>query len=292
MVSIRLGPGRCLGVLGPNGSGKTTLTRLMAGLEPPDGGVLRILGETTCPRPGRLRCRCGAVFDVPAHWETLTGRQNLCFFARQYGLAGAGLLRRVEQLLDLADLAAQGDEPVSVYSFGMRRKLAVIEALVHDPDLLVLDEPSAGVDTAFLDRLADLIGLRCEQGRTTWIADNDADWLARAATDAVLLDQGRIAAAGTVRALLASLAARCRVEILLKQDDFNATPTIAGVMDFRCKSNRITADLSDSAALPAELLAWIAAAGGCVKSMEIRSITLYEALLHARRAKADEEIRP
>jgi len=164
----------------------------------------------------------------------------------------------------------------------MRRKLYIIEALVYDCDLLVLDEPSAGADTNFLDRLVTVIRRRCEEGRTTWIADNDADWLARVATDAILLEDGRIAAAGSVPGLVASLPARSRIEILLERTGSAAVPDIPGVSRYQCASNRITADLSDSDKLPAELLAWVTANGGRVKSMEIRSMTLHEALLQSR----------
>ena len=277
-VSVSVRAGRCFGVLGANGSGKTTLTRLVAGLDRVERGSLSVLGEPACPRPSGLRRRCGISLDQPAHWETLSGRQNLWFFARQYGLSGSALSRRTDELLCEAGLASQADEPVAVYSFGMRRKLNIIEALVHDPDLLILDEPSAGADVAFLDRLVQLIRRRCERGKTTWVADNDADWLARAATDVILLSAGRIDASGTVPELIASVGARNRVDILLEKPDFSATPTIAGVEAFNCKKNHISADVDGDPELPVKLLGWITASGGRVRSMEIHSVTLHEAL--------------
>ncbi|MHC4582524.1 MAG: ABC transporter ATP-binding protein, partial [Planctomycetota bacterium] len=238
-VSLSVAAGRCLGVLGANGSGKTTLTRLVAGLDRPERGTLSVLGAPSCPRPSGLRRRCGVALDQPAHWETLSGRQNLWFFARQYRLSGSALRRRTDELLNEAGLADQADEPVAAYSFGMRRKLNIIEALVHDPDLLILDEPSAGVDVAFLDSLVQLVQQRCERGKTTWVADNDADWLARVATDVILLSAGRIEAKGTVPELVASIGARNRVDILLEEPGFCATPTIAGVEAFSCEKNHI-----------------------------------------------------
>jgi ABC-type multidrug transport system ATPase subunit len=203
-VSVSVEAGRCLGVLGANGSGKTTLTRLIAGLDRIESGRLFVLGAPAYNRPSDLRRRCGVALDKPAHWDALSGRQNLWFFARQYSLGSSGLQTRVEELLAEADLSSQADEPVSDYSLGMRRKLSIIEALVHDPDLLILDEPSASIDVAFLDRLVYLIRQRSESGKTTWITDNDPDWLARAATDAILLSDGRVTATGAVSQLLAS----------------------------------------------------------------------------------------
>jgi ABC-type multidrug transport system ATPase subunit len=223
------------------------------------------------------------------HWETLSGRQNLWFFARQYGLNGSALSRRVDELLAEADLAAQADDAIETYSFGMRRKLSIIEAIAHDPDLLILDEPSAGADVAFLDRLIEWIRGRCERGKTTWVADNDADWLARAATEVILLCEGRVKAGGTVPELMASVGARNRVDIVLEQSDFGATPTIGGIVGFRCEGKRLSADVDGDPELPVELLRWITASGGHVRSMEIRSVTLHEAL--TRRA-ARQEVKP
>jgi len=278
-VSLSVKSGQCFGVLGANGSGKTTLTRLVAGLDRVESGEISVLGKPAYQRPSHLRRRCGVALDSPAHWENLSGRQNLWFFARQYGISGSDLRRRVNESLDEANLAAQADEAVAGYSFGMRRKLAIIEALVHEPDLLVLDEPSAGIDIAFQDRLIERIRTRCEYGKTTWVADNDADWLARAATDVILLNEGRIEARGSVANLMASVTVRNRIEIVLEQSDFSATPNINGIMRFSCKENRLSAEVDGNPELPIELLKWIIASGGRVRSMEVRSVTLHEALV-------------
>jgi ABC-2 type transport system ATP-binding protein len=278
-VSLSVKGGQCFGLLGANGSGKTTLTRLVAGVDRVESGEISVLGKPAFPRPSHLRKRCGVALDSPAHWEELSGRQNLWFFARQYGMNGTSLRRRVNELLVEADLAQQADEAVAGYSFGMRRKLSILEAVAHEPDLLILDEPSAGIDVVFQDRLIEQIRNRCKLGRTTWVADNDADWLARAATDVILLNEGRVEAQGSVPDLMASVGARNSIEIVLEQSDFSATPNINGVMRFSCKKNRLSAEVDGNPELPIELLKWIIASGGRVRSMEVRSVTLHEALL-------------
>jgi ABC-type multidrug transport system ATPase subunit len=281
-VSFAVDAGQCLGVLGPNGSGKTTLTRLVAGLTRPQRGRLSVLGEPAFPRRAQLRMRCGIALDHPAHWENLTGRQNLSFFARQYGVVGSALRRRVDQLLAEADLLAQADDPVATYSFGMRRKLAVIEALVHAPDLLILDEPSAGADAAFLERLVQWIRERCERGRTTWVAANDPDWLSRAATHALLLAEGRIEARGAVPELMASIGARNRIEIVLEGSGWDEAPDIEGIYEYRCEDSRMSVEVDGRPELPAQLLEWVLAHRGRVKTLEVHAVTLREAL--AKRA--------
>lgn len=279
-LSLSVPAGQCLGVLGANGSGKTTLTRLVAGLDRIEQGALQVLGGPACPRPRALRCRCGIALESPAHWDQLSGRQNLWFFARQYGLAGPRLAQRVAELLHEADLGAQADDPVATYSFGMRRKLGIMEALAHDPDLLILDEPSAGTDGAFLDRLAQWIRQRCERGVTTWIADNDAHWLSRAATHAILLREGRIVARGDVAELMVSVEARNQIEVLLDEPGFRAVPDLREMDAFRCERNRIIAQVRGNNGTPAQLLRWIGTQGGRVRSLEIRSLTLADALAH------------
>lgn len=284
-VSLSVQAGQCIGVLGANGSGKTTLTRLVAGLDRVEHGNLEVLGGPACPRPRDLRRRCGVAPESPAHWESLSGRQNLWFFARQYGLDGSRLTARVTELLDDADLIAQADDPVTTYSLGMRRKLSILEALVHNPDLLILDEPSAGTDVGFLDRLVQWIRARCERGATTWIADNDADWLSRAATWAVLLRNGRIEAGGAVAELMVSVRARNRIKILLERPGLSGVPDMCKADTFRCEGNRITAEVHGNHRTPAELLQWIGEHGGRVRSMEVRSMTLHDALLRRARQR-------
>lgn len=279
-LTFSIPPGQCIGILGPNGSGKTTLTRLVAGLDRIQHGRLLVLGELANPRSRHLRRCCGVALEMPAHWDALTGRQNLCFFGRQYGLSGSDLNERMQTLLSEAGLDAQADDPVDTYSFGMRRKLGIIEAIISDPELLVLDEPSAGADSDFLERLFVWVRSRCERGLTTWLADNDADWLARAATHLILLADGKIRIQGDVRELTASIAPRQRIELILEQpcSDVFAPPTIAEVYSYHCEDRRIMAEVSGNGDISVELIKWINSCGGRVRSMNVRSVTLYEAL--------------
>jgi len=282
-ISFSVEKGQCFGILGENGSGKSTLARLIAGIDRIQQGQLTVFGQSAFPRPPSLRRRCGVALDTPSHWETLTGRQNLAFFARQYGLKGSALNVRIDKLLSEANLKLHADHPVSTYSFGMRRKLNIIEAFAHTPDLLILDEPSAGLDMVFLDRMAQWILQRSSSGLTTWIADNNADWLARTATNVILLSQGRIAAAGDVKELMNSIDAQYRITIELERKVAFAVPALPGVFSFQRDGKQVIAEVNSDPHLPSRLLGWICDAGGQVRSMEIRSITLYEALRQCAR---------
>ena len=278
-VSLSVHPGQCLGILGANGSGKTTLTRLVAGLDRPQSGRLSVLGHNAHSRPAKLRQRCGVALDKPSHWDNLSGRQNLWFFARQYGLKAKSLQSRLDELLLASGLADQADELVADYSFGMRRKLSLLEALCHDPDLLILDEPSAGIDVAFLQTLAQWIRTRSRQGKVTWIADNNADWLSRVATHALLLCDGMIGARGPVPELINSVDSRSRIELLLEQPCTSPLLPLDGVSGLQVDGNRLLVEVPDDPAMPSTVLDWIAASGGRVASMAVRSTTLHEALM-------------
>lgn len=282
-VSLRLDAGQCLGILGPNGSGKSTLTRLMAGIERTDDGALTVFDAPAHERPAELRRRCGVALDTPATWKALSGRQHLEFFARQYGLRGRELHARTALFLDEASLASQADDPVRDYSFGMRRKLHVLTALCHEPDLLILDEPTAGADAAFVSWLATHIGQRGSQGKATWVADNDPDWLSRAATHALLLESGRVAAHGTVSELNASVGARSEVTVVFDGEPPAATPDMPGVVGTTADGNHLTVTLDGDASRLGDLVNWMTGHGAKVRSVEVRAVTLREALAQRSR---------
>ena len=248
-------------------------------------GTLSVFGVSAYGRPSNLRLRCGISLDKTAHWESLTGRQNLYFFARQYGLSGSMLTQRIETLLEEAEILEQANEPVSAYSLGMRRKLSIIEAIVHEPDLLIMDEPSAGVDVAFLDKLAYWIKKRNTERKTTWISDNDPDWIARAATDVILLENGKIKASGIVPELMNSVKALNRINITIENGEIGEKPNIKGIEQFQYEGNHIIADVLDDPNLTTELLSWINRTGLRIQSMQVKSLTLHEALIKQSKLK-------
>jgi ABC-2 type transport system ATP-binding protein len=210
-VSLQIGKGEVLALLGPNGSGKSTLLRVLAGLFPPDEGRVVLFGDNR----GSARGRIGVLFDHAAHWERLTGYENAWFFARSYGLSPQEARRRLDDLFQWAGLWEKRDESVSTYSHGMRRKLALIEALAHRPGILLLDEPSMGLD--YVSRLAlyTLLEQEAERGTAVILATSDVHEAALLARRVALMCRGRILVAGEPAALVASLEALTRIELRL-----------------------------------------------------------------------------
>jgi ABC-2 type transport system ATP-binding protein len=187
-----LAPGECLAVLGPNGAGKTSLLRAVAGRLRLDAGSVRIAGET--PQAARRRGSIGVVPQDVALFADLTVSENLQLFGRLAGVGPAHLASTVADALGWADLADRARSPVRTLSGGMRRRVNLVAGLLHDPRLLLLDEPTVGVDLDARARLHELLRARCQAGMAALVVTHDAEE-ARSICDRVaVMVAGRILA--------------------------------------------------------------------------------------------------
>jgi heme exporter protein A len=183
-VSLALEPGRTLVVFGPNGAGKSTLLRVLATLLRPTSGIARVLGEELPRRAWAVRGRVGFLGHEPLLYRELTGRENLRFQARLHGAP----LARIDELLERLGLARRADEPVRTLSRGTVQRLAVARAVLHDPELLLLDEPRANLDPAAVELVEPLLG-----GRTRVVTSHDPAGGLAEADLALGLRGGRVA---------------------------------------------------------------------------------------------------
>lgn len=202
-ITLSVAAGECFAAVGRNGSGKSTLARLLTGLDRPAAGTVAVFGHRVDRGVRAHLPRTGYLAETSRHWDALTGRANAWFTARSYGLSRLAVEARLKALLDATELSAQADHAVAAYSFGMRRKLGIVQAVCHDPDLLILDEPTAGLDTPCRTWLAQHVRERCASGKTTWISSADPEWVSAIATRAAFLVSGRITAEGPVSEFLA-----------------------------------------------------------------------------------------
>ena len=189
-VTVSLPEGRTLAVLGANGAGKTTLLRVLAGLLRPQGGTARVLGAELPSEAWRVHGRVGYLAHEPLLYRELSGRENLRYHARLHRVDGS----RVEELLAATGMDRRADEPLRELSRGMVQRLAVARALLHDPPLLLLDEPRAGLDPAAAELLEPLIGRG--SGRTRVLVTHDVEGALAEADVALGLRGGRQAFAG------------------------------------------------------------------------------------------------
>lgn len=204
-VTLKVEAGTLSGLLGPNGSGKTTLFRILSTLIPPSEGAAHIFGLDTVSQPGNVRKRLGMVFQEPALDERLTVRENLRIQGALYGLRGPALQQRIDDLLAHFDLADRSGEYVKTLSGGLQRRADLARGLLHRPDLLLLDEPTTGLDPAARHTFWEILArLRRTEGTTMLVATHLMEEAERC-DEIAILDEGRVMAHGTPRALKAEL---------------------------------------------------------------------------------------
>lgn len=163
-VTLRVERGEIFGLLGPSGSGKTTLIKLITGIDKADSGSVRMLGEVM-PKLAMLQ-RFGYMAQSDALYQELTARENLLFFASLFGLSGTRRTERIREALSVVDLLDHLNKPVAAYSGGMKRRLSLAISLLHEPELLILDEPTVGIDPVLRQSIwQELLKLR-DQGKT------------------------------------------------------------------------------------------------------------------------------
>ncbi|MCL6581687.1 MAG: ABC transporter ATP-binding protein [Firmicutes bacterium] len=202
-LTVRVRRGEKYGLVGPNGSGKTTFIRSILGLVLPDSGEVRVLGERV-PSP-RVASRVGYMTQAPALYEDLTVRENLRFFARLFG-TGRDLAERVAEVLHLVGLEGRQDSPVRTLSGGMRQRASLAAALVHAPELMVLDEPTVGVDPELRQALWRHFDRLNAEGRTFIISTHVMDEAERC-TRVGFLRAGHLLAEGSPAELKAQAGA-------------------------------------------------------------------------------------
>ena len=204
-VTLEVAPGALFGLLGPNGGGKTTLFRILSTLLRPTQGEARVFGLNTAERPSDVRHRLGVVFQQPALDDELTVLENLRFHGALYGLGGSALRERIRSLLGLFGLADRAQDRVKTLSGGLQRRADLARGLLHSPDLLLLDEPTTGLDPVARDAFWQVLArLRRQEGATMLVATHLLEE-AEACDAIAILDRGRLAASGTPDALKESL---------------------------------------------------------------------------------------
>jgi ABC-2 type transport system ATP-binding protein len=202
-VSFRVEPGQVLGLLGPNGAGKSTTLKAVVGLKRPTRGAITLAGIDAVNDPVRARRKLGYLPELPALYEALTPREHLLLFARLHGIADAVALQRIETLLELLKIRDVLDAPIATFSKGMRQKVLISAALLHDPEVVILDEPLSGLDAETAGLLKALLQEMKRRGKAVVYTSHILDVVERVADSMVVLHQGRVVAAGDLAALRA-----------------------------------------------------------------------------------------
>ena len=205
-LSFELEAGEVFGLLGPNGAGKTTAINMAVGLLEPDEGVVRFADEAfdRNPRDAENRRSLGLAPQSIALYEQISGADNLRFFGRLHGLRGTDLEERVAACLDFADLTDVGKKVVSKYSGGMQRRLNLAVAIIHDPELVLLDEPTVGVDPQSRNAIFERVEQLRDGGKQVVYTTHYMEEAQRLCDRVAIIDHGRLMALDTVPALIAA----------------------------------------------------------------------------------------
>ncbi len=197
-ISLNVEPGELFGFLGPNGAGKTTTIKIMTSLLLPSGGRVEVAGYDVVEDPYEVKRRVGFVPDRPFLYDKLTGSEFLEFVGHLYDLSPATVRERSHELIELFDLSEWIDELVEAYSHGMRQKLAMTSALLHEPEIIIIDEPTVGLDPRSQSRMKTLLSNLTAKGHTVFLSTHTLEIAEALCTRVAIIHRGEIIARGTV----------------------------------------------------------------------------------------------
>jgi len=200
-LDLEVRAGELFGFLGPNGAGKTTTLRMLVGLLRPSAGEVAVAGHSLAAAPEAARARLGFVPETPFLYDRLTAREFLALCAALYDVPADVAGRRAAALLALLELLPAADALIESYSHGMRQKTALAGALIHDPDVLFLDEPTVGLDPRSARVIKDLLRALCDRGKTVFLSTHVLEIAERLCDRVGILHHGRLVALGTMEEL-------------------------------------------------------------------------------------------
>jgi ABC-2 type transport system ATP-binding protein len=283
-LSFEVYDGEVFGLLGSNGAGKTTTIRILACLLSPTAGTARVCGFTVTDEPAKVRERVGILTESPCLYERLTAFENMDFFAKAYGVSSQAERRQsISQVLDFFGLWDRRADKVAYLSKGMKQKLAIARALVHRPPVLLLDEPTAGLDPKSAKEVRDTITrLSRDEGRTILLCTHRLEDAERLCNSAVIVNKGRGIACGSPESLREKITGSPVVEVIMKKRNEGVAESVRRLISPEAVKEDglkllVTVDDVESAA--PEIVRTIVHAGGLVLSVRVLKPSLEETYL-------------
>ncbi len=242
-VDLAIYEGEIVGLLGPNGAGKTTLIQTMTGMVPIERGTIKLFGQSNNPFTHANKEKLGLVTQEITVYDELTAKENLQFFAGVYGLKGSERKERVQEALAFVGLAEYADKVPTKFSGGMKRRLNIACALTHRPKLLIMDEPTVGIDPQSRNHILESVKKLQEQGTTILYTTHYMEEVQEIASRVVIMDQGQMIKGGTVDQLIQSIQHEERIHIDVADTSLlpvEQLQSIAGVMHVDVAGTRVT----------------------------------------------------
>jgi len=279
-LNLKVERGEVFGFLGPNGAGKTTTIRLLNGILSATSGAVRLNGLDPAVEGSAVRRRTGVLTETPALYEQLSARENLRIFGALCGVPAGELNGRADAVLEMLGLRERAGDKAGTYSKGMKQRLVIARALIHQPDILFLDEPTAGLDPAAARQVQELIEeLSHKEGRTVFLCTHNLVEAQRLCDRVGVINKGRLLAEGTPAELSTRLWRGNWVQVELGEGQAAAMLTrlrgAGGVLELQIDGKSLEAHLDDAGRTPA-LVGAIVAAGGEIYRVTPREHSLEE----------------
>jgi len=285
-ISFTVDKGWVYGYLGPNGAGKTTTIRTLLGLLRPDEGEVQIAGVSPHKDPIQALRIVGYAPELPNLQPFFSAEEMLDFMGKMFGLSSQARREKIAQLLELVGLKEQGKKKIGKYSKGMVQRLSVALALVNDPFVLIMDEPTIGMDPEATVHFRDLFLELSKKGKTVFISSHLLDEVQRICTHVGMINRGRIVLSGPLTEVLEAFTQQWVIEAELKE----ATPEIVSalrnleyVQDVKVESNKLRIELKEKKDFRGEISSEIFKHEGVILGLNLHKITLEDAYLQALR---------
>ncbi|MFL5674473.1 MAG: ABC transporter ATP-binding protein [Chloroflexota bacterium] len=288
-LDLEVRRGEVLGLLGPNGAGKTTTVRMLTALIAPSEGHASVDGLDVVEEPEGVRARVGILTETPGLYDKLTATANLDFFGRLYGLDAVTRTTRIERYLRLFSLWERRDDVAGTFSKGMKQKLAIARALLHEPSVVFLDEPTAALDPEAAFVVREAIESMSRSGRTIVLATHNLDEADRLC-DRVAFVRGGLLRVDSPAGLRGSVGAR-GVEVALAAPPADrlvaAAGAVPGIASVEAVDHRLVTVAADPAAVTPDLVRALVAAGADITAVHERATTLEQVYFEVMGARPD-----
>lgn len=284
-VSFGVLPGEVFSLLGPNGAGKTTTLSMLACLLEPTGGEARIAGHSVKTEADAVKRAIGVVPQDIALYPTLSAYENLNFWGQMYGLGGAALAKRVDEVLETVGLRDRAKDRIETYSGGMKRRINIAVGLLHKPRVVLMDEPTVGIDPQSRRNILDMVKALNAQGMTVLYTTHYMEEAEELSHRIGIIDHGQLIALGTQAELTRLVGHEDVIELTLAAEPvpaalLTALQQVTGVKQVTAEGNQVRALAAESSAVLPDLIATLATHGAKLAGLSIHEPNLEAVFLH------------
>lgn len=282
-ISFEVKKGEVFGLLGPNGAGKSTTISMISTLLPPSDGVILFEGKNIFKEPKAIQKKLGVVPQDIALYPTLSGYENLSFWGNMYGLMGADLKKRIDEVSEIIGLNGRLKDRIDKYSGGMKRRINIGAALLHKPDLLIMDEPTVGIDPQSRNHILDTVLELNRQGMTIIYTSHYMEEVEYLCNRICIVDQGKIIASGSKDELVEMIQGKTQIGLCLEfmnPEILHSLQVIEGINRVEQKEDHILIQCENADLILADIITKATANGNHLKSVDVKKPNLETVFLH------------